>query len=253
MDVHLPPAMSTVMVASSAYLCGSIPFGFLAAMARGVDIREVGSGNIGATNVKRACGPLVGRLVLLLDISKGFIPTVVLAPRLAKIFSSARLTDPELAAAAAVAGLFAIVGHNWPIWLGFKGGKGVAVTIGAFAALMQWWVFIPLFVWAAVAKGTRYVSVASMALGASVAVTAAVLVSAEKADGSVAAVGLAAAALILLRHRANIARLRAGTEPRRGDTVSTVPAPEAAEAAEGAEGGEAAEAAGGAGVEGEAE
>jgi len=219
MAIELPPAASAAMVAGAAYLCGSIPFGFLAARARGVDIREVGSGNIGATNVKRACGPTVGRLVLLLDISKGFLPTLVLAPRLAMQFSRTHLGEAELASAMAIAALFAIVGHNWPIWLGFRGGKGVAVTIGAFAALMEWWVFIPLFVWAAVAKGTGYVSVASMALGASVAATAAVLAGAGRADISLVAAATVAAGLIILRHRANIGRLRAGTEPRRGQTV----------------------------------
>ncbi len=218
MTVELPGPMAAGAVAAAGYLCGSIPFGFLAALAKGVDIRKVGSGNIGATNVKRACGPFIGRAVLLLDIAKGLLPVMFLAS-----FAATRLgsSGGAVLTAQAMCAFMCIAGHNWPVWLGFKGGKGVAVTIGAFGALMGWWILLPLAVWAAVAKFTGYVSVASMAFGAAVVAAAGGLCVAERVDITVPVAAVVAAGLIVLRHRENIARLRAGTEPRRGQVLGT--------------------------------
>ena len=221
--MELPGPMAALAVAATGYLCGSIPFGFLAARSRGVDIRKVGSGNIGATNVKRACGPFIGRCVLLLDIAKGLLPTMFLAPL---VISSLDGNVDAAPAARALCAFMCIAGHNWPVWLGFKGGKGVAVTIGAFGALIGWWIFPPLALWAALAKITGYVSVAAVALGVAVAVAAGALAASGRVDMSAAVAALVAAGMIALRHRENIARLRAGTEPRRGTTMD-VPVREA--------------------------
>jgi glycerol-3-phosphate acyltransferase PlsY len=190
-------AMAFVLL---AYCLGSIPFALLMARRWGADLRLVGSGNLGAANVMRASGLRAGVLVALLDIAKG-AASVMLAER----FSA----NP---AAPALAGIAAVVGHVYPAWLRFRGGKGVATACGAFAVLTPVAVPPALAVFVAAVWLTRYVSVGSV-------LASIVLPSVAYATGSPApavAAALACAALIVFRHRSNLARVRTGTERRLG-------------------------------------
>lgn len=187
------------LVVITAYLIGSVPFAVLLAKHWGPeDLRLVGSGNVGATNVLRAYGVAPGVIVALLDMTKGAV-SVVLAKHL-----------DGAAAAPAAAGVAAVIGHVCPVWLGFRGGKGVATACGVFsiltpfAALAAFGVFI-VSVWL-----TRYVSVGSVLASATLPPMAYVT------DGGAADVTAASAIalLIIIRHRSNLARVRAGTERR---------------------------------------
>jgi len=180
-----------------AYLLGSIPSGYLAGRLRGIDIREVGSKNVGATNVFRSLGKGIGLLVMAADIAKG-IAAVALA---------IGLTDdpwPLLAGGAA------ILGHVFPAWLGFRGGKGVAVTAGVTIGLMPLAAAVMIPVWILIVAVTRYVSVASIAAAIGLTPVAWALGAPWP---TVVFAGLVSAA-VLWRHRGNVARLRRGTELR---------------------------------------
>jgi glycerol-3-phosphate acyltransferase PlsY len=188
-------------VLAVAYLLGSIPFSLFVARAFGVaDVRRVGSGNVGATNVLRAAGRRAGALALALDVAKGASATLLatwLAPG---------SEVPPLAAVAAV------LGHMHPVWLRFRGGKGVATGVGAFAPLAPWPALGGLVAFALALGATRIASVGSM-VGAA---TLAVLVWATEGRGPLATAAAFTAALVILQHRSNLARLRHGTEPRLG-------------------------------------
>ncbi len=204
------------IVALIAYLLGSIPFGYiLVRVFRGEDVRAIGSGNIGATNVARKA-PGLGFMTLVLDAAKGFI-AVWLAGQLV---GGNILTDyiqpppaPTIAKAMVAAALFAIIGHIFPVWLKFKGGKGVATGVGSFLALAPKAVLIVLVIFAAVVIAFRYVSLGSI-LGAAAFPVFAWLLNGEKISPGVLAAMIAASALIILKHHANIRRLLAGTEHR---------------------------------------
>lgn len=187
-----------------AYLIGAVPVGFLVARAtRNVDIRRHGSGNIGATNVLRALGPLPAILTLVGDVAKGYA-----AVRVARALGPGAVWP----AAGAVA---AVVGNCWPVFLGFRGGKGVATGFGAFLALVPWATGPAAVVWLAVTATFRYVSLASVM--ACLGLPVGVLLLGYPWP-SVAATA-AAAAIIILRHRANLGRLMSGTEPRLGESM----------------------------------
>jgi glycerol-3-phosphate acyltransferase PlsY len=175
-----------------AYLCGSVPFGLLVARARGVDPRQVGSGNIGATNVARALGKRTGALVLLLDALKGFGPVL-----------GARLYWPGRPEIAAGAGLAAILGHVFPIWLKLHGGKGVATGLGVFLALSPIATAVAAALFAAIYATKRIVSIGSIA--AATALPIAMLVRGEPLPFVLC--GAAVWLLVLVRHRTNIQRL----------------------------------------------
>ncbi len=183
----------------AAYLLGSVPTGlWLVRWLRGLDLRERGSGNIGTTNVYRVAGPWLGAAVLLLDTSKGAVP----------VWACRAL---QLDAAWTVAsGLASVVGHNWSVFLGFRGGKGIATTFGVLLALSPRAAFVAVAVWVLVAAATRYASVASLLSVLSVPVSMALW----REPAPHVAFGLAAAALGVARHRANLRRLREGTELR---------------------------------------
>jgi glycerol-3-phosphate acyltransferase PlsY len=182
------------------YLAGSVPFAFLLARRAGVDVRTAGSGNVGAANVLRTTGTWRGVIVMGLDVSKG-----ALAVLLASLTTSGA-TPIALAAAAA------IVGHIYPVWLRFHGGKGVAVAAGVFAMLMPIATLAAALLFSVIVLATRYVSLASIA--ATLALPPAAWLTGEPRAVVVASAGTGA--LILFRHRGNIRRLRAGTERRMG-------------------------------------
>jgi glycerol-3-phosphate acyltransferase PlsY len=181
----------------AGYLAGSVPFAFLLARRRGIDVRQAGSGNVGAANVLRTTG--VGRAiaVMLLDMAKGAV-AVVLAHRSNGL------------SAAALTGAAAIVGHIYPVWLRFHGGKGIAVAAGVFGVLSPLATAIASVLFVVIVWATRYVSLGS------VAATLALPPAAWLTGAPTAVVGAAAgtAGLILFRHRANLRRLRSGTERR---------------------------------------
>ncbi len=185
-----------------AYLVGSIPWSFLVARWFGVaDVRTVGSGNVGATNVLRSAGAGAGALALVLDAAKGAL-AVALAMRLAP-------GHPWLPAVAAPA---AVLGHVFPVWLGLRGGKGVATGFGAFAMLEPLAALLALPIFGLTLAASRMASLASIVGAASLALLALVFRGAD----AVAISALLTAALIVVRHRSNLERIRAGTERRLG-------------------------------------
>ncbi len=191
--------MSLIVV--SAYLIGSVPFALILARRWGADLRQVGSGNLGAANVLRSSGVKAGVLVALLDMSKGAV-SVALAQRLSQ----------GAADATAAAGVAAIIGHIYPVWLGFRGGKGVAAACGVFAMLTPVAVVPALATFTAGIWVTRYISVGSV-------LASIVLPPVAYALGSPLSAVIAASVasvLIVFRHRSNILRVRQGTERRIG-------------------------------------
>jgi glycerol-3-phosphate acyltransferase PlsY len=188
---------------------GSLPFGFLIAKTQGKDIRTLGSGNIGATNVFRSVSKPLGVLTFALDVLKGFcgvrlIPWAV---------SALTQTPYEGMALPLFCGVLAVVGHNWTCFLGFKGGKGIATSAGLLLGLSPAGVGIAFAVWLAAFLTTRTVSVASLAAAAVLGI--AVWPLHLQAQGAwYPAVLTLLAGVAIWKHRSNIARLRAGTEPR---------------------------------------
>ena len=204
---------SYVIAAAIGYLLGSCPNGFLVGRARGVDIRLLGSGNIGATNVLRVLGKKWGYLVFALDALKGFA-----AVRLA--FGLASVINPggsyrEIVGIAG--GLACILGHTFPVWLRFRGGKGVATSAGVLLGLMPLAVVSVFIVWLILFKATRYVSVAS--IGAAFALPLFVILYLRikmLAGASLLPFSILIAGVVIWRHRSNIQRLLQGKEQRFG-------------------------------------
>ena len=209
------PVLAYSLIALVAYLLGSIPTGFLVGKARGIDIRTVGSGNIGATNVLRALGKPAGVSVLLTDGLKGYL-AVEVASRLVGgwIYPHAGLVEIEWFRI--TAGLCAILGHNYTCWLHFKGGKGIATSAGVLAALVSIPLAIIFGVWIVVFALTRYVSLASMS--ASFTLPFATLVMGGSLRMVLVTAGMAI--LAIYKHKTNIKRLLDGTEHRFGGNKS---------------------------------
>lgn len=192
--------MNELAVVAFGYLAGSIPFAFLLARRRGVDLRHAGSGNVGAANVLRTSGVPDAVIAFVLDAAKGAV-AVLVAQRLS--------TEPATPVAG---GLASIIGHIYPVWLGFRGGKGVATAGGVFVVLVPAAAGIAAAVFALAIWVTRYISVGSMAAAVTLAVTTAAMDVAAAVT-----VGTAIAAVIIIhRHRGNLGRLIAGTERRVG-------------------------------------
>jgi acyl phosphate:glycerol-3-phosphate acyltransferase len=189
--------VTQALVVIVAYLLGSIPFAFLAGRARGVDLRTVGSGNLGAANVFRTLGREMGIAVMAADILKGLVAVVI-----ARI-----LTDDPWPAIAAAA---AMVGHVYPVWLRFKGGKGVAVGGGAVLGLMPLAALILIALWFIIVVATRYTSLAAI-VDCLIATPLVWALGYPVSDIVFTAVG---AAGVLLLHRGNARRLLRGEEPR---------------------------------------
>jgi glycerol-3-phosphate acyltransferase PlsY len=213
-----------ILAIAAAYLLGSLPVGLLMGKAKGVDIREHGSGNIGATNAMRVLGRPLGIACFLLDVAKGALPVVAAGLWLGY------LGDESLPTADAFAwfavGIASVLGHMFSLYIGFKGGKGVATGFGALLGLWPWVTypaFAALFIWYATLKLTRYVSVSSCvaALSVPISVTTAALIR-DDLPGAwpFAVVTAALAALVIWKHRGNLARVRAGTEPKTGRRAS---------------------------------
>ena len=204
----------------AGYALGGIPFGLILGWVRGVDIRKVGSGNIGATNLGRALGKKWGIVGLVLDIAKGLLPVLYLAPVIAYMFIGANL---NIACAAMALGT--ILGHVFSPYLVFRGGKGVATTIGAFTALLGWWIALPVGGYFIVREASGYVSAGSITFSVLLPVTAALKHRSElAADWPVVALAAATGVLVLIRHSSNIKRLVRGEEmaaPAKGAQVGS--------------------------------
>jgi glycerol-3-phosphate acyltransferase PlsY len=193
------PPLVLLIVAALSYLLGSIPFGIVITRAMGLgDIRKIGSGNIGATNVLRTGNKLAAALTLILDAGKGAVAVI-----------AARLLVGE--DAAQIAGGFAFLGHLWPVWLGFRGGKGVATFLGTLLALAWPLGLLACATWTATAALTRISSLSALTAAALTPVYAALM-----GQQQFILLTFLLAALIFVRHHANIGRLLAGTEPRIG-------------------------------------
>jgi glycerol-3-phosphate acyltransferase PlsY len=196
--------------ALTGYLLGSIPTGYLVAKARGVDIRSVGSGNIGATNVFRVLGKPAGAFVLLMDALKGALGCWLPRVALPKLLSADGPQNPELVALAG--GFAAILGHNYTCWLRFKGGKGIATSAGVLLVLMPGAFGLCLGLWLLLLAATRYVSVASIAA----ALALPFVVWALRGSQALVIVAAVVGSLALYKHRTNLQRLLAGSEQRLG-------------------------------------
>ena len=201
-------AVIPVLIILASYLLGAVPFGYLVARWRGLDILHAGSGNIGATNVGRVLGPRYGVLVFLLDFAKGAIPVLV-AFWLATSTSTPETASWSRETLGVAAGLAALLGHLFPVYLRFHGGKGVATGAGVVAMLLPIPALAALIVWVSVFCATRYVSLASLT-----AALALVAVRLEFTEGAfvpanriLTIFSLVAMALVFARHRSNIARL----------------------------------------------
>jgi glycerol-3-phosphate acyltransferase PlsY len=210
-----------IIVAVAAYLLGSIPTGFLVARAKGVDIRNVGSGNIGATNAMRVLGKPAGIFVLLMDAFKGWYACQVgllvffqFLPH-ANIHSNADVHNVVgcMDTFPIIAGIFAVLGHNYTCWLKFKGGKGIATTAGVFLALAPWALLVALVVFILAILLTKYVSVGSIAAAVALPVTVWMM---SPHNLFLCIVTTALGVLAIWKHKANIQRLMAGTENRLG-------------------------------------
>lgn len=216
------PVIAYIAIAIGAYLLGSIPFGFLVAKVKGIDIRSVGSGNIGATNAMRVLGKPAGIFVLVMDALKGYIacsilPALIfnsLAPHYSGVYVFFQNEPLEFQSHCAVlAGLCAVLGHNYTCWLKFKGGKGIATTGGVYLALAPWAVLIALIVFILALLLTRYVSVGSISAAVALPVAVWIMSPHNLLLGFVTtALGLMA----IYKHKSNIQRLLAGTENRFG-------------------------------------
>ena len=194
------PGLNIALLALGSYLFGSLPFGLWIALKwKGVDIRTVGSGNIGSTNVSRVCGPAAGVVVLVLDCLKGLLPPLV---------GRALHLDSQWLILVAV---LAVIGHNYSIFLGFKGGKGIATTAGALYGI-AWQVGLgACSLFGLVFLAFRYVSLGSIAAALSLLPLMWIF---YPGDYYRLGFGIFGCVMALYKHRANIQRLRAGTEPK---------------------------------------
>jgi glycerol-3-phosphate acyltransferase PlsY len=196
---------SALLLFLISYLLGSIPFGvILAKIIGGADVRKTGSGNIGATNVARAAGPAAGVFTLLLDAAKGWLA----------VWFAGRALHGE-AGFLVAAGFFALLGHCFPPWLRFRGGKGVATAAGVFGALCPEAMVAALILFALVVWFWRYVSLGSLAAAAVIPLLVYFLWAPHFAPPNVVTLGsLAISAVVIFQHRGNIGRLVRGEEPK---------------------------------------
>jgi glycerol-3-phosphate acyltransferase PlsY len=199
-------------IAAVSYLLGSVPFGYiLVRLFQGIDVRSIGSGNIGATNVARTGGKKLAIITLLLDALKGWLPVFLVL----HLHGIPAASAPQLHTLAALAALAAVIGHMFPVWLGFKGGKGVATGLGVFLALAPLAVLIAMVPFFAIVAFTRYVSLGSI-LAAATFPVALWWLERELFPAPALALCVGVSLLVIVRHHQNIGRLLAGTESRFG-------------------------------------
>lgn len=207
----MPIVTAAILLILFAWFCGSLPFGYWAGKLKGIDIRQHGSGNIGATNVLRVLGKKVGIPVFLLDMAKGFAPVF-----LASWWMPKAGAEPNVVALVSVlCAAAAVLGHSYTFWLGFKGGKGVATSAGALLGLAPWALVIALVAWILVFFTTRYVALASVASAVVLPIAMAVMMTLQhKWNWVLLGLGIVLGVLVVVRHRSNIQRLLKGTENR---------------------------------------
>jgi len=197
--------LSWALLVIAAYLVGSVPFGIIVGkLAKGVDLRDQGSGNIGAANAIRTLGPVLGIMVLAGDVLKGSLAVYYL-PTLLGPFSAG-----DLPTARVIAALLAIIGHNYSVFLGFKGGKGIATSLGALLCLDYRAALVGVGLWIVLVGLTRFSSVGSMVGSASIPIW----MFATRQPAAYKVFAVLAALFAIYKHRANIGRLMAGTENR---------------------------------------
>jgi len=200
-----------LIVGFASYLIGSIPAGYIAGHIAGIDIRTVGSGNIGATNVTRVLGKRYGYPVFIVDFLKGFAAvamSIIIAKRAQPVLIPSELFG-------VVGAVACVLGHSFPVWLGFKGGKGVAASAGALFGLMPFVALIAVAVWLIIFYLTRYVSVASMTAALAVPITiVSMMLLGQTDETALLYFSICLAAVVIVRHRSNLLRLVRGTEPR---------------------------------------
>ncbi len=197
-----------IIVTAVGYLLGAIPFAVIIAKSKGVDIFKVGSGNPGATNVKRSCGKFAGNLCFVLDALKGFVSAMF--PVVATYFGIKLGDEATLAYLPYIGIVAAVVGHSFSPFIGFKGGKGVSTAIGGLLAVIWASILVALAVWLLIFYTTRYVSLASIAMAATLPVASACFYG----NGLPLYISIALCLVVIIRHRSNIARLLKGTENR---------------------------------------
>lgn len=199
--------MAFAIYGTASYLLGAVPFGYLIGRARGIDIRRAGSGNIGATNVARVIGKGWGLLTFLFDVLKGFIPAFFF-PLIAEKF----MRENTSLILGVLCACLAVAGHNWPVYLNFKGGKGVATSAGALLGIAPVAMVIGLISWAFIFVLIRYVSVASIFSAAIISISGWILYAKH---GLLVPVTLTVLGVVAIwRHKSNIKRLVKGTENR---------------------------------------
>jgi glycerol-3-phosphate acyltransferase PlsY len=203
----MPDLLTRSLVLLGAYLLGSIPFSYLVARQKGVDVRRVGSGNVGATNVMRSVSVAAGLLAFLLDAGKGTVAVLL-----------ARLVEPT-GPLPTLAGVLAVLGHMYPVWLRFRGGKGVATGAGAFLPLVPMATVSALVAFGLALAVTRYVSLSSI-IGTT---TLAVLAFFSGAPPVVSRAAAGMAVLITWKHRDNLKRIAHGSERRLGKAAPVPP------------------------------
>ena len=208
--------MSLVLAAVLGYLLGAIPFGLIIGrLTKGIDLREYGSHRTGATNALRTLGTRAAAAVFLLDVAKGVAAVVV-----ARVLFGG---DPLAEWAAAVAGVAAIVGHNWSLFIGFTGGRGVATSAGALGAMSPWTILLVAPIVVLVIWRSRYVSLGSVTGALAAPVITAALAAVGAASVPAVAYALASGLLVTAAHADNIGRLRAGTERKIGQKEAVSP------------------------------
>jgi glycerol-3-phosphate acyltransferase PlsY len=203
--------LALLITSLASYLIGSIPAGYIAGRIAGIDIRTAGSGNIGATNVMRTLGKCYGYPVFAVDFFKGLAAVVVSV----SMWKRTQPVSIPVELFGIVAAVCSVLGHSFPVWLRFKGGKGVATSAGALFGLMPFVALIAVAVWLITFQLTRYVSVASMiaALAVPIAILC-IMFLGQRGETALLYFSICLAAVVIFRHRSNLSRLVRGTEPR---------------------------------------
>jgi acyl phosphate:glycerol-3-phosphate acyltransferase len=221
----MSPLTAAILLLVVAYLLGAIPFGYLIGRARGVDLFKAGSGNIGATNAGRVLGRKIGTLVFLLDFLKGALPVAIVLPLARALAPGAdtALGPPDVLRVATAALTF--LGHLFPIYLGFRGGKGIATGAGTMFVLVPGPTALALLAWIVVLFATRIVSLASLVAATILLLTRLMSIPSPFESGSlpVTLYLLAATLMVVIKHRSNVRRLVAGNENRIGDFTMRQP------------------------------